>query len=197
MLLIDFTSWWMSLNGMGQLFWGIAIFFSIPFIIQFAMSFIGLDADTDIDDLDGDIDGDFHLFSIKSIIAFFTFFGWSGVALMTTQIGGILIFIGAIFSGIVAMLIVTGVIYFFSKMQETGTLRLDNAIDKIGEVYINIPENRKGTGRVQIKVQGSLRELDAMTDGKPLKTGGMIRVITILNDRILLVEPADEYLLYS
>jgi hypothetical protein len=38
-------------------------------------------------------------------------------------------------------------------------------------------------------VDGRVRELDAITDGVSLKTGDLIRVIEILDDNVLKVEP--------
>ena len=44
-------------------------------------------------------------------------------------------------------------------------------------------------GKVQIKVQGSLRELEAITDNEEeLKTGTMVKVTKIVSAELLLVE---------
>ena len=78
--------WWSTLSNAEHIFWIIAIIFTVFFVIQFVLSLIGMDleADTDIDlDTDTeasyDVDPSFTLFSVRSIIAFFTFFGWTGV----------------------------------------------------------------------------------------------------------------------
>ena len=58
---------------------------------------------------------------------------------------------------------------------------MDNAIDKTGEVYLRIPEERKGIGKVQVTIQGSLRELDALTDDETeIPTGSLIQVLEIM-----------------
>jgi hypothetical protein len=61
-------------------------------------------------------------------------------------------------------------------------------VSKIGETYLRIPARRNGIGKVQIHVQGRLMELEAMTDDvEDIATGKPIKVISTLNERILLV----------
>ena len=48
-MMIADISWWASLNTIEQIFWGIAIVFSVLFIIQFGLSLFGLDFDADAD----------------------------------------------------------------------------------------------------------------------------------------------------
>jgi len=67
-------------------------------------------------------------------------------------------------------------------------LDLNNAKGKSATVYLPIPANRKGTGQVQIKLQG-FQTLDAMTDeDEPISTGTMVQVTEVLNREILLVK---------
>ena len=61
--------------------------------------------------------------------------------------------------------------------------------ETVGEVYLPIGANRSKMGKVQINVQGSLRELEALTDsGEGLKTGTMVEVTEIVSAEILLVK---------
>lgn len=50
-----------------------------------------------------------------------------------------------------------------------------------GEVYLTIPAAQNGEGKVQIRVQGAVREYDAMTPGEQLGNGTPIRVIRTIN----------------
>lgn len=190
LLLID----WDALSTIQQVFWGISIVFSVLFVIQFVLSLIGLDFDGDADGDFGGADGmdaDFALFSVRSIIAFFTFFGWTGIAALNYGVGSTLSVLFATLSGFSAMFVVAYLFYLFIKLQSSGTLKLENALGELGQVYLVIPGDKTGTGKVQMKVQGSLRELDAITDGQTIPTGSPIRVIDVLEDGMLLVEPVD------
>ncbi|MEO1435494.1 MAG: hypothetical protein AAFV80_08150 [Bacteroidota bacterium] len=191
--------WWSSLVGLEKMYWGIAIVFTVLFVIQFVLSFIGLDVDADADfDAGGDVDGvdsGFTILSVRSIIAFFTFFGWTGVICLDFGLAPVLTGIISFATGFTAMFLVGYIIYFFLQMQSSGTLDVENALSQVGEVYLVIPESKKGTGKVQIKVQGTLRELDAITNGEAIPTGTMIRVIDILQNNTLVVEPVAEQLI--
>ena len=201
MVILFMEEWWEPLNNAEKVFWAIALIFSVLFLIQFVLSLIGLDFDTDADaDFGGDMeagthfDTGFSVLSVRSIIAFFTFFGWTGVLVMNAGGASWLAITLAFSAGTVAMLIVAYMMYLFYKMSESGTVDLKNAILKNGEVYIPIPANKNGQGKIHIKISGAIKELDAVTDGDTIPTGTAIKVIEVLNNNILLVEPADNYL---
>jgi membrane protein implicated in regulation of membrane protease activity len=194
-------AWWELLTGAEKAFYGIAIVSSILFLIQFILNLIGLDADTDVDiDLDLDVDADldpgfsldadFSLLSIRSIIAFFTFFGWAGVMTLNRG-GGLWVAITfATLSGFAAMFVVAYMMFKFSQLDSSGTLDIRHAIENSGEVYLRIPEKSTGTGLIHVKVDGTIREFQATTHGKALPTGAKIKVLDVLENNILLVENA-------
>ena len=194
------NEWWGELTGVNKLFWALAIIFSVLFIIQFVFSVIGLDFDGDSDvdsdmDVDADdgysLDRDFSILSIRSIIAFFTFFGWGGV--LSLQ-GGSSLTTTLIFSsvsGFVAMFLVAYMMYSFSRLSQAGNIDIGHAIMQIGEVYLTIPGARAGEGLVHVKIEDSLRELGAVTDGQNLPTGSKVRVLDVLEGNLLLVEPLE------
>ena len=79
--------------------------------------------------------------------------------------------------------------YILRNTGESGTLKIQNAIGVVGEVYLPIKANRESIGKVSIKVQGSLRELEALTDESfDLQSGNVIKVLEVVSDEILLVE---------
>ena len=84
MLLLDISSWWQSTPFFEKIFWVIAILFSTLFLIQAVLSFTAGDGDAAMGDSDASIDHDagigYHFFTIKNMIAFFTVFGWTGIA---------------------------------------------------------------------------------------------------------------------
>ena len=189
--MISINEWWDALSSPHQVFWFIAIVFSVLFFIQFILSLIGmeshsvdLNAHTDIN-----VDHEFSALSMRSIIAFFTFFGWTGVVVLNRGLGVWVAVTLASLAGLAAMFIVAYLMYKFSQLEQSGTLNLYHALDQQGEVYIPIPGEGKGQGKIQLKVDGRVRELDAITDGGSLKTGDLIKVTEILDDNVLKVEP--------
>ena len=86
------------------------------------------------------------------------------------------------------MLIMATLFYFIYKLSDSGTLNYKNAIDAVGEVYLTIGADRSKIGKVSVNVQGSMRELDALTDSlTELKSGTVIKVVDVTANGILIV----------
>jgi hypothetical protein len=92
--------------------------------------------------------------------------------------------------GLLMMVIMAALFYYISKLVSSGTLKMDNALHAIGEVYLTVGAKRASIGKVQVKVQGALRELEALTDhDEDLTQGSVIKVIEVTNNGILIIEP--------
>ncbi|MDX1406511.1 MAG: NfeD family protein, partial [Saprospiraceae bacterium] len=125
------------------------------------------------------------------VIAFFTFFGWTGVYLLSEGRGlGYTVAVSAI-SGGIAMSIVAYMIYKFSQLEKSGTINLSHAIDQTGEVYLTIPEKLSGQGKIHVLIDGTLHEMDAQTSGDAIETGQKVRVIDLTEQDIMLVAPLE------
>jgi len=194
MLLIS----WENLSLLGKIYWIMAIPSTAIFLILLVLSFFGADADADIDvDLDsdiGDVDvgegfGGFIL-SFKSVISFMMMFGWAGIISQAFKLSTTLTIIISIIAGIVSLIAVAGLLYLFSKLSYSGTMKMENAIGKVGNVVLRIPGKKSGAGQIQINIQGSLRTLEAMTEEpEEINSGSSVQVIDIINDDVLLVIP--------
>lgn len=185
---------WSEVGIFEQVFWVIAIPATVIFLILLALTVFGGDADIDVDtDVDGDIaDGDsipFQFLSLKNIVAFFAVFGWSGIGFINAGLSSWLVILLAFICGFLMMVLMATLFYFMSKLAESGTLKMKNAVGKLGEVYLVIPGSRGGMGKVQLNVQGSLRTLDAITDDTDdIRTSSIIEVLNVIDDQILLVK---------
>jgi hypothetical protein len=104
---------------------------------------------------------------------------------------GLGLFIAILFSsvaGLIMMSLMATLFYYISKLYQSGTMVIEHAVGQTGEVYLRIPPNREGHGKVQVQIQGNLREMDAITDDeKELPTGSIAQVLEIVNNQILLV----------
>jgi hypothetical protein len=192
MLLLDISSWWQSTPFFEKIFWVIAILFSVLFLIQAILSFTGSDSDAAMGDSDVSIDHDagigYHFFTIKNMIAFFTVFGWTGIALIRGNASKPITIIAALVAGSLMIVMMAFLFRTMSRLKHSGTMDISNALNKVGETYLFIPARRNGYGKVHIKVQGSLKELQAITDEeKDIPTGKLVKVVEILNSNILIV----------
>ncbi len=185
---MDISTWWEALSTLQKIHWAIALPSTLIFLFQLIMSLVGGDADNiDSDggfDADGDgLDDGMSIFSVRSIVSFLMFYGWSGLA--TIERGGIAwwgVSLISLLIGTVMMLFTAWLFFTLIKLQESGTMKLSNALGQQGEVYITIPAKKQGEGKVQIIVQGSYKTLDAMTeDTEEIVTGTFIEVVEIIN----------------
>ena len=187
----NLSEWWNSLDTIRQIYWGIAIPFSLIFLIQMVLTFIGgemeIDGDADFD-VEGDSGVGFQFFTLKNFIGFFTIFSWSRIAALDSDYSTATTLIISTISGLIMMTLMASLFYFFSKLTDSGTMNINNAKGAIAEVYMRIHGNRSNIGKVLVKVQGSLRELEAITDDEEdLPTGSVVNVKDVINDNILLV----------
>lgn len=184
------ADWFSNLEFLPKVYWLVAIIGSLIFSVVMIMAFAGGDADG-IEDMDTDMDAGagFQFISFKNLVGFFTIFGWSGIACIDAGFSTPLTIIISVISGLLMMVIMAALFYFISKLSDSGTLNYKNAIDAVGEVYLTIGADRSKMGKVTVSVQGTMRELDALTDSlTELKSGTIIKVVDVTSNGILIVD---------
>jgi len=204
-----FIDLWNSLNPFMKVIWSITLIASLIFIIQTIMTFVGADTgadgdfdasfDTDVDIADVDAavgSGGSNLYTFRNFVNFFLGFGWTAVLLNDSiKSRGLLL----LFSVLVGIAFVAMVMYLFKwlySMQQTGNINVyKSAVGCTGTVYLNIPAERSGEGKVQITIQGAVREYNALTEGDALPTGTPIKVVEVINPSTLLVEPLNSLII--
>ena len=176
------------------------------------------DIDTDISMADiGDIDGSTHfdvnaasdfdpdksggdindtsglsLFTIRGIVAFFSVGGWTGLVLSKYTSSYIAIPI-AFIAGTAALVGIALLFKYAMRFQDKGNIDIKNAIGKVGSVYLTIPANKTGKGKINVMVQERFVELDAVTDNnQPILTGSIIEVAGIIDQQTVLVNKQGE-----
>ncbi|WP_422857938.1 hypothetical protein ACOKFD_10795 [Flagellimonas sp. S174] len=185
--------WFTALTLFEKVYWIVAIVGSIIFTVLMVMTFVGGDVEDVSGDVDIDIDGDtgigFQFLSFKNLIGFFTIFGWSGIACMDNGLSTGTTILVSVTCGLLMMFAMASLFYYLAKLQSSGTLKLKNAMGQIGEVYLTIGANRSSIGKVSVNVQGTLRELEALTDEETdLKQGNVIKVKDVTDNGILIVK---------
>lgn len=193
-----FSDWFNQLDPTLRIYWGIAIFASIVVVIQMTMSFAGMG---DIDSGDADVDfstdtdslddaGSMHLLSIRNIFYFLLGFGWAGVSLWNTLPDIIVLTAAAVLVGCLFVAIFIFLFRQMMKLQSNGAFNINDAVGKVCDVYLRIPGQNQGQGKVQISFNGSVQELDARTAGEPIASGTKVRVLRVIEKKVLEVEKA-------
>ena len=177
-----------------QVLWAITLSASLIFVIQTVMTFLGLgdhDADFDLDTSDGSFDADpsMNLLTFRNLVNFCMGFGWTAVLMHEKIQSNALLIIVSVIVGILLVTVVMWIFKWLSGMQQTGNIDVHkSAVGCEGKVYLTIPGERKGEGKVQITINNAVREYDAVTDGETISTGKAIKVTEVINDYTLLVE---------
>ena len=207
--------WWNSLEPAMKVLWAVTLSASLVFVIQTIMTFLGAAGDTDFDintDMDtagpsdigdgsvdvgadvetgesGHLGTGMNLLTFRNFINFLIGFGWTAILLKDSIPATGLRMLIAILVGIVLVAIVMLLFKWLTDMQQSGNINVfKSAVDCEGTVYLTIPGERAGEGKVQITINNSVREYAAVTDGPTLKTGQRIRVVEVVSANTLLVE---------
>ena len=185
--------WFQELSSFQKTYWIITGVSTFIFVIVLIGTFVGADSD-DIGDVDAEMDADigvgFQFFTLKNLVAFFPIFGWSGISSIDAGNSKSTTIIISLLCGLAMMFVMAAMFYYISKLTSSGTLKMKNALNAIGEVYMTVGANRSKIGKVQVKVQGALRELEALTDNdEDLVQGNVVKVIEVTNNGILIIEP--------
>lgn len=190
----ELTLWYSSLDTMLQVFWGCAIVGSLIFVVQTVLALLGLDhADmsVDVDAPDTlDLGGGLSLFSIRNLVNFNLGFGWAGVSFYDTIGNKFLLLLVSIVVGILFVYLFFLIYKQTKKFEANGAFQIKDCEGKIANVYLRIPANKSGRGKVQISINGSVHELDAMTSGEAIPTGKSVKVVEIISNDALMVELA-------
>jgi membrane protein implicated in regulation of membrane protease activity len=189
--------WWTSLALFDKVIWAIAVPVSVVFIVQTIVTFAGMDSGAGMEaDFDGDMSADSHggapfqLFTFRNFINFFLGFSWTAIALRSRITNENLLILVSALAGMLLVALVMYLFYAMNKMQQSGTMRIEDAVNKTAEVYLTIPGHKNGMGKIHVKVQGVLRELDALTEGETIPSGAVVKVTGVIEGRVLLVENA-------
>lgn len=185
------------LNGMDpflRIFWYIAIPASLIFIIQTIMTFIGIDAHDGADaDFSGHLDEGhmpFQLFSLRNLINFLLGFSWTGISFYQVIPSPTILSLVSLVVGIFFVAMYFFIIMQVQKLAENNSFSLSSTINQTAEVYLAIPGNKKGKGKIMISVKGSVREIDAVTEqDSKIESGSIVSVVNTEGDSLVIVKP--------
>jgi hypothetical protein len=158
------------------------------FLVQVALSLLGGLGHGDVDaDLDlgggqhGSPDTAFKLLSLQGLSAFFGMFGLVGLAMHDESRMGVLPSLaGAFVGGSLTTWVIARIFRAATKLEGSGTLKLDRAVGAHGTVYLRIAPNKPG--KLTLSIDGRLVQLDAVSTVDTYETGSEVRVEAVLPD---------------
>ena len=200
------ATWWADLSPVMKLLWGVTLTATLIFVIQTVMTFLGADADSSDFDMDVDtsldgsdlsnIDSGANLYTFRNFVNFFLGFGWTAIILQPSVKSTAVLVIIAVLVGIALVALVMYMFKWLYSMQQSGNINVyKSAVGCQGKCYLRIPGERGGEGKVQITIQGAVREYNAVTDGDDIKTGASVKVLEAIDGNTLLVEELNSYII--
>ncbi|KAA6302351.1 MAG: hypothetical protein EZS26_001464 [Candidatus Ordinivivax streblomastigis] len=180
--------WFNTLDPVLQMYWVIAGVTSFVFVIQMIMTFIGMDAEGMDADLGGDASGmPFQFFSLRNLVNFLLGFGWGGVCFYDTFESQTWVAGSALLTGLAFVLLFFFIVTQFLRLGRDNTFQISETLGQTANVYLIIPENKAGRGKIQISVRGAYHEIDALTEGDRIPTGDIVRVEQVVDNETVLV----------
>ena len=185
--MIHIIDTWQNLTFSEQIFSTIGLVSNLLFVIYYLFSHF-LDSDS-TDSADLSPDGLLPMLSLRGILAFGMFTGWTAFALARSGYSTLWASLGGIAAGWFAAWLVWRMLRWMLTWQSSGTLDMRRAIGKNGVVHLVVPAIGQGTGKIHLELQGALRELDAIAATQPLLTGTRVIVVDYdLEQGIAIVE---------
>ncbi|MBR4111660.1 MAG: hypothetical protein IKK53_01360 [Ruminiclostridium sp.] len=214
------STWWGSLDLFTQILYCVSIPSTLILLIQTVLIIMGFgdggpdvnlsdtsgidlpDCDcgmcdvTDVSDVGGDIVnpadiGAMHLFTFQGIVTFLCVFSWASILIyMGCGLIPVALIVGFVL-GAAAMFGVAKIIQLMGRLAQNGNIVARKFLGETGTVYIPIPANAKGTGKINIALGERYVEFEAITEGtEELVSGEAVRVTDIRSENILVVEKA-------
>lgn len=176
-------------------------------VCQFLMGLLGMGEHHDAGDHGGDVHGADHdhdqdhdhdkgtslfigLLTFRTIVAALTFFGLAGMAGTERGLDAPIALLVALAAGGGALFLVAWMMRTLHGLKAEGTAHIDRSVGKNGTVYLRIPGQKAGTGKVHLNLQNRTVEYQAITSKDELPTGAKVVVVSVINSDTVEVAPA-------
>jgi len=191
--------WWDSLASFQQYMFIIAISSTIVMVIFMILMIIGID-DADFDGGDGfeDFSGlndeplsgiaGLRIFTIRGVLVFLSIGAWTSYLFYGVVINWLAIIFGVV-AGTFAAYLQALAFRSMMKLESSGNMNYELAVGKTGTVYIRIPKQRMGKGKINLVLQERFIEVDAVTlESEDLLTKTAVEVVGLENATTLIVK---------
>ncbi len=127
-----------------------------------------------------------NLLSVRALSAGLAFFGVGGLFGQWLGLGWLALLV-AIAAGGLMMTLVARVLLGMRQLEADYTVLVEEAIGERGTVYLSIPGQNSGRGKVHLELRGRFTELPAVTLQGELPTGASIVVMDVIDGDTLVV----------
>jgi len=124
------------------------------------------------------VDG-LQLFSVRALAAGLLFFGLAGYAASAAAPGWVALGAATV-AGAAGVTAVAALMRALVRLEEDGTARIEGAVGLPGTVYLEVPGERAGTGKVLVTLQTRIVEYQAVTAQQGIPTGAAVIVVDVV-----------------
>lgn len=176
----------LQLSWAEQLLWVAAVVFTILLSIFLIMQFFN--EEHDHSEIRPKITG------ARFILTFFTFWAWTSLLAHIWEPGLLISLVDGLPFGILAALFPYLILRLRKPVKKIvpsnrPEFNYQEALTSTGEVLQYIPPHQEGLGRVHLNLRKAPYALDAVSIGAEIRPGDSVRVVDIVDDHILVVEP--------
>lgn len=194
--------WWQSLSNFQQVAFIIASSATIILLIFLIMLMFGLGdesfdgGDTDVD-FDGFNDepisafGGLRILSLRGGLTFFSIGGWTSYILEPVIGIGWGLTLG-ILAGATASILLALAFRLSLRLESSGNIDYQHGIGKTATIYLRVPKNKSGKGKITLILQERLVEVDAVTnESEDLLTNQIVEIIGLEDEQTFIVKKKD------
>lgn len=164
---------------MSSIFLACAVLGGGLLLVQLLAGVVGVGLDTDVSDAGHTAFGDgLNLFSVRALSAGLAFFGIAGMGAFSVGVPPLLALLVALPVGVVATIAVAFLLRTFTRFDMDKTPQLVAAIGERATVYLPVPGEEQGAGKVHVVVQGRLLECPAVTTHQETLPVGRAVIVT-------------------
>lgn len=121
----------------------------------------------------------FGVLTFRTLTAAFAFFGFTGLSCMQLGLEPMTTLLWSLAAGLVALFLVAWLMRMLIRLNVDGTVRIERSVGSRGTVYLSVPGQRSGEGKVHVGVLGRRIEYKAVTARESLATGTPIVVVGV------------------
>lgn len=203
--------WWDSLTDYQQILFIVAVSATAVMVIFIILMLIGFDQsqfdgfDGGVDDMNFDVPlddvtvdyindeplssiGGLKIFTIRGSLAFLSMGSWVTFLFVDLVHPLIATLIGAI-AGFIAAYLLAYALKQAMKLESSGNIDYQKAIGKTASVYLRIPKDKSGKGKINLVLDDRYVEVEAMTEEhEDILVNKEVSVIGITDEHVLIVK---------
>lgn len=128
----------------------------------------------------------------RLILPFVAFAAWGIVIGLHRPVSNFTIIALGFGLGMIGVAIARLIMWVLRQLLNHGNFDIQHADQSTGKALKTIPPHRNGFGAVHLNMREAPFAIEAITSGKAISPGTPVRVVGIIDEKVVLVEPIDK-----